>query len=94
MNVSIMAARTAKAIQKIAEKTGIDISPGRFPKTNDSRVKTMHQLEELARELPDGSVPDNADQEEALISQILVVVRETKGVGPALYGKIEERVRG
>lgn len=85
MKKEIVAARTAQAIDQIAEKTGIDLSQG-FPKSKDPFVQRMHQLELLAGNLPEFD-PDQVSRKE-----ILKKIESTKGVGEALFKRIEEQV--
>lgn len=88
MDRGVLAARRQTAIEKIEKKTGIDISRNAMPKAQSVELFQLFQLEALAREIKEpeeNTAPQNVDE-------ILKTIKNIKGVGPALFDKIDEAV--
>jgi hypothetical protein len=89
MKKGILAGRRQLAIETISEKTGIDLSPSKFPvKAMNVDLRQLFQLEILAEELPEKGAETETD-----IDRVLAIIEETKGVGPSLFEKIKGELK-
>lgn len=89
MKIGIMAARTQNAIEEIARKTGIDVAT--VKRYKNPQLTNLFRLEKLASELPERGTPGSYDVD---IERILAAIKDTKGVGDALYKRIEDTLTG
>ena len=87
MNIDAYAAAKANAVNEIGEKLKIDLSTSSLPKASEPKILELFRLQKIARE------SSRVDEDSYILEEILLKIENTKGVGPALYEKIEKSLR-
>ena len=90
MNLGAWAAKKQIAIETIGEKLGLDLSARALPKARDPKVLELYRLQKIAASIKPQVGPGSKSIE---IEDALERIRGTKGVGPALYEKIEQALK-
>lgn len=89
MNIQAYASAKQLAIEEIAEKLDIDLSPSSLPNSHgNQQILELFRLQKIAA---------NADKECECegpdIDDVLAKIKGVKGVGPSLYKKLEKELR-
>ncbi|MCK5642222.1 MAG: hypothetical protein KAJ19_15560 [Gammaproteobacteria bacterium] len=91
MNIQAYAKAKADAIDEIGRKTGIDLNVEAMPmRAPEPKILELFRLQKIARELPEN--PDEDDVVE--MEFVLGVLSSTKGIGTALYERLEIALLG
>ena len=91
MNIQAYAKAKADAIDEIGRKTGIDLSVEAMPmRAPEPKILELFRLQKIAKELPEGVDGDSLVEMEF----VLGVLASTKGIGPALFERLEIALLG
>jgi len=89
MNIQAYAAAKATAIKEIGEKLEINLAPEALPKAPEPKILELFRLQKIAKYAGQKSEPEY----DSNLAEVLAKIEDVKGVGIALFAKIEEALR-